>query len=227
MQANKKAERALYTSYCEILKHHGIIVLGGYLLFVKLGEWVGVTRWLLWLGRMVPSAYDKDLCKSKPWWQDLSVLIVLILTIGIVYAGWSQRALSVRLAQTGAWIILLDTFIYHSRILWFDDLQLGRTVRTAMVWSHRRIFFQALVNFMESVFLFPVIYRGCAKGTFWELSENSFTVATTLSAPETLKNCQTWVQVAFSLFILITVISIIASVGYTRGELAPSAKEES
>ena len=227
METNKCSDKPLYSDYGKIWYYHGFIALAGYFALVVLGWFSLTSRWL-WLGTKSGCAYNPNLCKTKPWWQDLGVLLVFCLTIVVLYAGWSQSILWGKLARWGAWIILFDIFVYYTRVLWFDDLKPQRNLRASMVWSPRRILFQSLISFTESVFLFTVIYHACvADGhTFWVLTRHSFTVATTLSAPKILGNCLTWVQVGFSLFIGVVVINILASVGYSRGEHAPSAKEK-
>ncbi|MCK4828466.1 hypothetical protein KA005_72720, partial [bacterium] len=103
----------------------------------------------------------------------------------------------------------------------------GYSWRRLRVWSHRRILFQGATNFIESIFLFGVLYRyfGDVPNRPLDIYQASFDLATSLSLPDALKDCPRWLtnfQVLVSLFFLVVVISIIASAGYTRRELAPT-----
>jgi hypothetical protein len=97
------------------------------------------------------------------------------------------------------------------------------------VASHRRVFFQALINLAESVLLFAVLYGSHLDDSNRDqATQASFEVATTLSRPEALRgvsNPLVNTQVAVSLFFLVVVISIVASVGYAREEAGPRSSQ--
>ena len=96
------------------------------------------------------------------------------------------------------------------------------------VCSHRRLFFQVFINFAESIVLFGVLYERqlCMREPPPAVYEASFRVATTLSPPDTIRGCAvlTSSQVGVSLFFLVVVISVVASVAYSRQELSPTDK---
>ncbi len=175
---------------------------------------------------LAPLAWEETTKKTKPWWQDLSVLLLAALIIVIVVVAHKRPTLSLWFPVV-SWFLLADIATYHAGVLWFDDLKPGKSWTELRVYSHRRILFQAFINFAESVFLFAVLYRyhfSLATGSS-QVYQASFEVASTLSRPSFLEAYPYWltnIQVGFSVFFLVVVIGIVASVGYKRGELAPS-----
>jgi hypothetical protein len=217
-----------YRSWRDIVKYHGLVVALLYSL-TRLTA-IAPNRLWSWFGRLPfvkPIAAYEGGPKMKPWWQDAFVIITIGTT---VFLAMSAATCSPSLwSEVLAWVLLLDMLSYHVRVLWFDDLAPRRPWRYARVFSHRRILFQAFIQFAESIFLFGILYlrHGCSAGPYSAICDASFSAATTLSAPEVLKSCASLsnVQVVFSLFFLVIVISIVASVGYTRKQLAPEDNE--
>lgn len=126
---------------------------------------------------------------------------------------------------------LLDIICYHSRVLWFDDLDPTKKPDELKVWSHRRILFQAIINFAESILLFAVLYHQFDEESrlcFRQTVQKSFEIAASLQHSIELRFVPyfwTNLQIIISLFFFIIVISIIASVGYSRDEISPSTKK--
>jgi hypothetical protein len=216
-----------YSSTRAIRESHGIIVWALYRV-TRAARYFFPHRWWYCLSqtRCFRKRFtERGTGKSLPVWQDAGVIILLILITSLVWrthgaprVGWLGAGL--------AWWLLADIILYHAGVLWFDDLAPDRTRRALKVFSHRRIFFQGLINFIETVFLFAILYRHYLPAL--DRPDNayrlSFGVATTLSAPEGLSAAPAWLlvtHVGVSLFFLVVVISIIASVAYNRGELAP------
>ncbi len=195
------------------------------MLFARLTAWVTPTG--LWgkIGRkFVPSTVHPVGHKLNPWWQDIMVLFIAVGTVvlaAVIYAGTPSTPLGFL-----ACYLLFDMVAYHAGVLWFDDLQPGRPWPQLRVLSHRRLFFQAFINFAESIVLFGVLYESqlCMREPPPAVYEASFRVATTLSPPDTIRGCAvlTSSQVGVSLFFLAVVISIVASVAYSRRELSPT-----
>lgn len=216
-------EEKPYQSHRDVIDAHGLLVYAGYLLF-KLSE-ATPTRLLNRLARTKLCqkwAVHPDNERVKPWVQDLAVIMLAIMTVVMVAVGarWP------RLTSFLAWWLLADMLAHHSRVLWFDDLQMDRPWRLLRVFSHRRILFQGLVNFTQSVFLFGVLYRrwGCSTNLDGGLYRTSFSVAVTLSPSEGLTECGrslVTAQMLLSLFFLVVMVSVVASVGYSRTEQAP------
>jgi hypothetical protein len=223
--------RPLYSDLAAVLRYHGLFVVFFYLLFRLFGCF-SLTRILLTLPVKCEWSWlaDIHLRKSKPWWQDVVIFLFALSTISVIcLCGSSYDALvyGLNLSWIGSLYILFDMVVYHTRVLWLDDLQPGRTAIANMVWSHRRVVLQAVINFTESIFLFSLFYRSCSTGgnDFWQSVAHSFSVATTLS-PAGVEKCVTWPQICLSVFFLVVVISVVAASGYGREELAPSAARE-
>ena len=214
-----------YKTYSDILRSHGICVLIFYWIFRFLGYFFLIQIWnKLSKAKLfrVFKARDMTYNKAKPWWQDIGVIIHLIITLLIVAKGFNSPVPSTLVLYIATYFIL-DILSYHVGVLWFDDLRLGKNENERMVWSHRRILFQAIVNFSETVLIFAVVYRAYINGCFSQILLQSFSVATTLnkgelSAPSWIVNC----QILISIFFLVVVISVISSIGYSRPEIGKS-----
>jgi hypothetical protein len=218
------SDQVPYASWKDLLDRHGPIVLIGYYAS-RLIELATPTPLLARLARapgLKTTAVDGD-GRARPWWQDL-VLVLLAVVIAMVTFLASPPRPTAPLVACVALYLLLDIVSYHARVLWFDDLQPGRAWRQLAVLSHRRLFFQAVINFVETVFLFAVLYRlddpMRAPG---DLYQASLTIALTFARPEhfeALSPCVVTIQIAVSVFFLVTVISIVSAKGYAREELA-------
>jgi hypothetical protein len=202
-----------YKSCKDIFDTHGFIVFLLYLLF-RLTDFTTPTGLWLLLGKikcLSKCCFDDKNNKTKPWWQDIAVLLHALATI-LVATKYSSHIVS--------WVLIADMVAYHVRVLWFDDLT---PCKSRKVWSHRRILFQGLINYVESIFLFGVIYAKYCGSSFCktQIYQASFKVATTFTTPDELLYCPAWVgitQVCVSIFFLVVVVSVIASIGYKRKE---------
>ncbi|MCK4787923.1 MAG: hypothetical protein KAV87_29490 [Desulfobacteraceae bacterium] len=213
-----------YNNWRDIIRWHGLFVLVGYKL-IRLLRWTTPIRLWAKLSKfpyLKNYAWDGKYKKSKPWWQDVGIIIHIALVYLLVKISFGPDACLSWFAKIGAWYLLVDIIGYLAGVLWFDDLT-PETVLKRKVWSHRRIFFQAIVNFGESIALFAILYRTDDSMIFWALFKQSFEIAATLSFPEyILNNHSFWLvasQILVSLFFLIIVISVIASIGYARPEI--------
>lgn len=213
------------------MRWHGLFVLLGYLL-IRLLRWTTPTR--LWaklskVALLKKCAWDQKYEKSRAWWQDIGIIIHIALVYLLVQMTFGTNTCLSWVAKIGAWYLLVDIVGYLAGVLWFDDLT-SETVLKRKVWSHRRIFFQAIINFGESITLFAILYRADDSMCFWVLFKKSFEIATTLSFPEhTFNNNMFWLvgsQIAVSLFFLVVAISVIASIGYARPEIGRTFDRE-
>ena len=220
-----------YKSWRDIIRWHGLFVLVGYSL-IRLLRWTTPTR--LWAKlskfKLLKSwAWDQKHEKSQAWWQDIGIIIHIALVYLLVQMTFGTNTYVSWVAKIGAWYLLVDIMGYLAGVLWFDDLT-PETVLKRKVWSHRRIFFQTIINFGESVTLYAILYRPDDSVCFWILFKKSFEIATTLSIPEhTLNNNMFWLvgsQIVVSLFFLVVAISVIASIGYARPEIGRSFDKE-
>ena len=214
--SNGDVNKPQYASWCKIVKHHGLIVFALYLLS-RLLDFTPTRLWILLGEKIDCCCVITNIKKTKPWWQDLGVLLHVLSTYFV----------SIKYTYTFvAWILIVDMISYNMRVLWFDDLIPKQSSEARKVLSHRRVLFQSLINFTESIFLFGVIYINYCGSSFSrsQIYQASFEVATTLSRPINLFSCANWLinmKVSISIFFLVVVIGIIASVGYKRKELAP------
>ena len=216
------------------------------LLFVFFYRAFGVIRWLTftfwWLNylRAYPCSclrkkswiWDdrEDKKKTTPCWQDLGVLIVLLLTVivslfGLYFLGVSSPY-SKGIVVLTVWI-LLDIIIYHVNMLWFDELEMQlEWDKEAKIWSYRRVFFQAIFNFAESIILFGILYRllghiQCIQKAIF----SSFVTAMTFDCPFDVQDPFVirilWaVQISLSFFLILIVFATILSARPSRGEVA-------
>lgn len=207
-----------YSNFKDICHYHGWIVYLLYRIFY-LSEWTTFTRLWFHFGEFVNKTwtYNNGYKKPTPLWHDIGVFLHILFTILI--SIWHPSNLF-------AWYLIVDMIAYHSRVLWFDDLIPDRTRKQNKVHSHRRILFQSLINLAESIFLFGVLYMNYCVSSLCkaQIFQASFEVATTLGRPDSLSSCPSWLlnsQIFISIFFLVVVLSVIASAGYKRGEIAP------
>lgn len=172
--------------------------------------------------------YDSDKKKSKPVWQDIHVLIIAIL-IALIWICGCPYFITLPLSL---WI-LLDIFVYYANALRFDDLQPEEN-RDNRVWSHRRSVIVAVINFLETIVLFSILYRiiAAVPATALHSFFCSFRIATTFDfCYEMFLNSARnphiayiiWsLQICFSLFFIVIVIAILAAIGFKRKEIASS-----
>lgn len=218
-----------YKSTSDIVKWHGIFVYAGYLVLFYLGNF-SFIRWWFRFGKWKWIAkYARDMTgKTKPWWQDIGVLITMSFTVGIVWVA-VRTPFSPWLAGA-AWYFLFDMVSYHARVLWFDTLEPGKTADALKVFSHTRVLFHTFLNFGQSIFLFGILHHYYASPPDGAgLYQASFELATTLTKPAELSGSPAWLitaHVLVSMFFLVVVISTVAAIGYRRGELAPNPSAE-
>jgi len=215
-----------YKSFRDILYWHGLFTLAGYYL-LRLFDYTTPTR--LWsklskLPLLRKWLRDDTYNKSKTWWQDIGVLFHVGLVYLLIRVGFNSNSYLSTYAHIAACYFLADILGFHVRVLWFDDLAPREPAKKRKVWSHRRLFFQAVVNFGETICLFTLFYRIYQPmQPFRKLLKSSFTIATSLSSPEGFSNAVPFLlialQVAVSIFFLVVAIGVIASIGYARPEL--------
>lgn len=224
VEGNAMTNQVRYQSWKDIWSGHGLFALVGY--FVRdVHRRTTPTKVLFRLGRsrwLERWAYDEESKKVVPWWQDVVVFAHAAATALIVYLGVSASGWVYTVVTFVVWYFFIDMIGYHASVLWFDDLAIGETAEQRMVWSHRRILFQALVNFAESISLFPVLYiEHQPTLTYYELLNYSFSTAFALARPESLAS-PNWLvnaQIVVSAFFLVVVISVVASIAYKRPDL--------
>ena len=217
-----------YNKYSDILSQHGLFTWLGYLLSV-LCKLTPTRAWLklpeICFLKNCSCIWNKTLRKVTPVWQDSGVVLSVAATFVLIHLAWSQQYCLSLTAWIFAWIFLVDMIAYYASVLWFDDLRIRENEEHRKVWSHRRILFQAIINFTQSIYLFAILYHAYQFTVpFSQLLQHSFTVATThtqsncLSVPIFLMN----MQVSVTIFFLVVVITVLASIGYNRPELSKS-----
>jgi hypothetical protein len=227
--ANTQGPRCKYKNYGDILRWHGLFALLGYWLcrvlrYTPSRLWFGLPKRWCFLRRR-DWIWNEEFLKATPCWHDIGVLILVGVTGAVIWLAWSRQDWLTTVAWWTACLLLIDMLAYHISVLWFDDLGVGESTNHRKVWSHRRILFQTFINFIQSVFLFAVLYHGYqSTSAFWPLHQDSFTVATTFTRPASL--CVPMIladlQVCVSIFFLVLVIGVFASIAYNRPELGKS-----
>lgn len=209
----------------DILDDHGLIVFVLYWL-TEIGSKISASHQLRALPQKYPRfkfAFDTDSDKTKPSWQDAVTLFFLVVLTPIATGlSWDSRRWVAFLGFLFCIYLLLDNILYFSRVFWFDDLRPGDSNTRRRVTSHRRILFVALLGFGQSIFLFPSIYHHVSSlsGTSrQDLFERSFSTATLFSLPKPITLVD-MIQVSVSLFFLVIVIAVTASIAYRRKELS-------
>ena len=219
-----------YKSYGDILRWHGLFVALGYFLlqaseFTPSRIWFKLPKKICFLKRL---AWNEKFQKATPWWHDIGVILLVVVTYLVILSEWNNQYWLSVVARAAAGVLLVDILAYHVRVLWFDDLEIRKTIEHRKVWSHRRILFQAIINFFQSLCLFAVVYHAYQPtAPFRTLLQASFTVATTLTRPASLNVPAILfdLQVAVSIFFLVVVVSVVASIGYNRPELGNSFRD--
>lgn len=219
---SKSSRKLRIDSRSEMLRHHGVIVLVLYY-FTKFLSWLSIGHWFRSSPRIAgkpESAIDQTADKVSAWWQDgVSVLLLALTPFPILLAQNSQSCAACLGLFFSAYLIF-DAVIYYIRVLWFDDIQPSIKGSRREVWSHRRILFLAVANYIQSIFLFAALYALTSEftaATYSEMLQESFLTATLLGVDTPLS----WVnvvQVGVSFFYLAVVIAITASISYRREE---------
>ena len=230
---NTNTDPQEYKSFRDILYWHGLFAFIGYYLLRPL-DWITPTR--LWsklakLSFLRKWLWDGTYQKSVSWWQDLCVIVHVYLVYLLIKVSLNNSPCMNTVLHIIVWYFLVDILAYHIRVLWFDDLAPREPAKKRMVWSHRRIFFQAVVNFGETMCLFAILYhKYLPEQSFRALLKNSFTIATSLSSPCAISDAVPFLivalQIAVSIFFLVVAISVIASVGYARPELGKTFDDQ-
>jgi len=224
--ANRKVS-ITYKDTCDIARHHGWIVAGLYWL-TEIASWISIGHWLRASPRLLSdsSFLDEDGYKVKASWQDIVTAIYVLASILVADLAWSS---SDRLARLGPWLagyVLFDPFVYLIRVLWFDDLKPGIPDPRRGVWSHRRVTFLAIIAFVQTLILFPSIYRlhpRLASMPRQMLADRAFTAATSFSTKKPLTGFDV-LLVSLAIFLLVIAIATTASMAYQRHEFAPKPK---
>lgn len=178
-----------------------------------------------------PDAVESKYGKLKPAFQDafvrtLFIRIALLTAIGHICYSYQYRLWVAVISLVLVYFLVFDVVLYPVRVLWFDDLKEYPDPR---VWSHRRIFFETGIGFVETLLLFSFFHRlpydkiSVGDALFISVS------AATLNAPEHLAlpllensyRLTLWIyQLAISLLFLVAVFAVLASAGYSRREIA-------
>jgi len=189
---------------------------------MSIGHWLRASPRLL----SESSFLDEDRYKVKASWQDIVTAIYFVATFLVAGLAWNS---SQWLARLGPWLaayVLYDPFIYLVRALWFDDLKPDIPDPRRGVWSHRRVTFLAIIAYVQTVILFPSIYRldpRLASMPRPSLAERAFTTATSLSTRKPLTSMDI-LLVALAIFLIVIAIATTASMAYSRHEFAPKPK---
>lgn len=231
VSAKSGEQRFKYENYCDILRCHGLFATVAYWLFrvfryTPSRIWFGLPKKISCLRRRA-WIWNEEFEKATPSWHDIGVLLLIGVTCAVTWGAWSQQDWLNVAAWWITWLLLIDMIAYHASVLWFDDLGIRQTDKHRKVWSHRRIMFQALLNFAQSICLFAVLYHSYHSTVpFRPLLHDSFTVATSLtradSLPVSVPTILVDLQVCVAIFFLVVVISVVASIGYNRPELGKS-----
>jgi len=226
-------------------KHHGIIFASIYLL-------CGFIRWFTlrhFFIRFLPKVFNKeciyDHCKkkSKPWWQDSCIFVHLIFAVLLFYCSGYCSLGNTLWKELFFWVaiyLLADIFVFDTNMFFFDDLEQMEEVKpfwrrkkswNKMVWSHRRLLFQVAIDIVESVLLFAVLYKifSSASILIYEAFQISFTAAFTLGFMDQFRNKVPWllwaIQIVFSFYLIVLILTTLASIGFKRKEIADSDKD--
>ena len=223
-----KSKKISYGSSFSIFRHHGIFA---YLLYwiTEFLSWLSISFWLRQLPRQIsiPRAYNKNLDKPASWWQD--AVFIFSISAGIIAANlaWSSKSFLACFGSLLSAYVLFGGFLYHIRVLWFDDLKPEISDTRRHVGSHRRILFVSIINYGLMIYLFPSLYiwdesfRDISRSFFLD---RSFSIATTLSLPLTVTIFDR-LLIVMSLFYIVIVIATTASIAYHRKEHAPALRE--
>lgn len=226
--AGAAGARPPYESLRDVIHHHGLFVGIGHVVTWLLARVCpfGLLSFLARRSRWRTHFVDQGLDKVRPAWQDAFVLLIALLVAALATLWHDKPSIPLGIILV-LWWFLGDVVIYHMGVLWFDDVRPGRTWPQLRVWSHRRVLFQALVDFLKAVLLFALLYRNHVGTTigFGELLRASYESATGLCVPPILNDVPAYlhsVQVGVSIFLLVVVVATVASAGYGRLENAPS-----
>lgn len=223
----------LYISKWDILRWHGLFAYAGYKT-VSLTKNLTLRGWLehlMRIPRLRERTVDQSSDKLWPWCQDIILLITFLITIGFIIAAVQFQIPSALVKGTAIWL-LIDKLCYLAGVLWFDDLRPGRSAIQAAVFSHRRVFFQAVLHLLETILLFAVLARsfGPQAVDFGRSCQDSFEIATFLASPRNDDDCYpTWLansQVAISILLFVIILGTVTSAAYARAELAPRVEIE-
>lgn len=218
-----------------VMQEHGFVC--AVLLFV-----FGFARWFMptfLLVRPLPKyfnplkqvVWDGGENKSAPWWHDVAYLaslgVLWFIPMAMFRDAWEANR-----TLLASWV-LLDIFIYHANMFWFDELRPWGAIKSygkvaseldehekkkpGPVWSFRRVFFQAIISYVASIHVFAYLYK--PEGD-WKTS----LVAATLNADNLdfkLTDLPTGsLQMLFSLILLAIIISSTAAAVFSREQLA-------
>lgn len=174
--------------------------------------------------RFKEKAFDIKYQKSKPWWQDLGLLWLVILSvIGFTLVRIPQRWAHLVGGGIGSYV-LFDLILYHIRVLWFDGLSPAVEGSGTQVWSNHRLLLVSLLSYVWSIVIFPILYQSFGNledVSSLDLFRLSFKTATTFDLKDEYGIVALF-QIIVSLFYLAVVIATMASMSYSREEIASS-----
>jgi hypothetical protein len=217
----RMSKEVTYQSSKDIIKNHGILVFILFILFAKLLRKVSLLYFLFSiprniriLSRLIEHPYNKIV----PWWQDLSLIVEILLTPVAIIFAWTNN---------NSWIFILpiyllcDLLIYFIDVLWFDDLMLGINKGQKKVWSHRRLLFWAIIAYIQVIFLFPIFYKNAVPQIAYDqLLLKSSQISTFMSLSQIPSFIDT-LQVILSMFYISIFVGVTVSIAYQRDEIAP------
>ena len=173
-------------------------------------------------------ATPKMLPDIGDWLHIWDVVIVGIISTLVALLGqdcrWSFR-LAALLAVWRLSIIVRDDFA----LLWFDDLLAALHAVDPQVHSFRRLSLHVLLQLIEVVLLFAVLYRWWQPTTvFREFFFASFQATMTLNYEDKLTpNRYLWMlQTFISVLIVVVVFAVVAGERHTRTEITSDPCQE-
>lgn len=190
----------------------------------KLTGWNLGTHTLICYYRKRPAShiFDEKYKKFIPTAQDTIVLAGIGVTIIGCVVVERNRWLGIALLLAHLWGVLM----YHMNVIVFDEFSVQGDPRP---WSYRRIFAQALINFLETCFIFAGLYqaaRTCLsfkQALFWSIQ------GLTLNVPyewqfekwnfESFEVVVFEVQVLITLVFVVVVLSLITSAMFKRPDI--------
>jgi len=213
-----------YRNRSDILRHHGLIVVGFYCI-TDLLSYLTPGRCLRRLPRKLKwhPAWDRWDGTIASWWQDAVFLFLLLVGVAGVQISRSELGIASNLGSSLAAYVVLDSLLYLARVIWFDDIRPGLRNLRRGVSSHRRIALLAALTYAQLIYLYQAVYR------FWPqfrsspdslLLQRSFRIATSLSIDEPTTPPDV-ILVSLALFTIAVAIAVTASVAYKRHEFAP------
>jgi hypothetical protein len=162
--------------------------------------------------------------KRSPGKGDATHSVDLLAAVGLAAAS--------AFTTTGGWsLILAAVAVYHVftiiahdvALLWFDDLIADFKRQDPRVWSFRRLSVHVVMQVVEVILLFTVVYRWTnPERGFFDLFFASFSATMTLNYVEKMDLARwAWMlQIGTSVLIVVLVLAVVAGERHTRKEIA-------